>query len=164
MIVVMGMTLLGTLAAGSIISSVLSRLNQGDKQVCLEQDFYIASAGAERAATFVVAGNNTSTTLNGTLGAGSYVSAIVATPGSGGEYNIDVTSVDTVKVVSRTVAMQGMRRVSWARYALWYDSEAVTLWMGTGEHFSGRVYAKTQLRFNNKDLATKGQYHFPDQA
>jgi hypothetical protein len=164
MIVVMGMTLLGTLAAGSIISSVLSRLNQGDKQVCLEQAFYIASAGAERAATFVAAGNDTSTTLNGTLGAGSYVSAIVATPGAGGEYNIDVTSVGTVKGVSRTVTMQGLRRVSWARYALWYDSEAVTLWMGAGEHFGGRVYAKPQLRFNNKDLATKGQTHFSDQT
>ncbi|MEI7948138.1 MAG: hypothetical protein WCJ02_15660, partial [bacterium] len=164
MIVVMGMTLLGTFAAGSIISSVLARLNQGDKQVCLEQAFYIASAGAERAATFVAAGSDTSTTLNGTLGTGSYVANIVATPGASGECNIDVTSVGTVKGVQHTVTMQGLRRVSWARYALWYDSEALTLWMGAGEKFGGRVYAKPQLRFDNTDLATKGQVRFSDQV
>ncbi|MEI6647118.1 MAG: hypothetical protein WCP12_13865 [bacterium] len=164
MIVVMGMTLLGTLAAGSIISSVLARLNQGDKQVCLEQAFYIASAGAERAATFVAAGNETSTTLNGTLGTGSYVATIVATQGSGGEFNFDVTSVGTVKGVNHTVTLHGLRRVSWARYALWYDSEALTLWMGAGEKFGGRVYSKPQLRFDNTDLATKGQVRFSDQV
>jgi hypothetical protein len=162
MIVVMGMTLLGTLAAGSIISSVLSRLKQGDSQVCLEQAFYIASAGAERAATYVAAGNETTTTQSGTLGTGSYVADIVVTPGSGGEYNIDVTSVGTVKGVSHTVTMHGLRRVSWARYALWYDSEALKLWIAPGENFGGRVYSRPLFHFHDSGLAEHGQVVFHD--
>ncbi len=164
MIVVMGMTLLGTLAAGSIIASVLTRLNLADKQVGLEQAFYVAQAGAERAATYVAAGNESSTTLNGTLGTGSYSTEVECTPGSGGEFQIDVTSVGTVKGQSRTVRMNGLRRVSWARYALWYDSEASKLWIVPGENFGGRVYSKPQLHFHDKDLSTKGQVHFSDKV
>lgn len=164
LIVVMGMTLLGTLAAGSIIGSVLSRLNQADKQVCLEQAFYIAQAGAERAATFVAAGNETSTTLNGEIANGSYAAEIECTPGSGGEFQIDVTSVGTVKGVSRTVTMSGLRRVSWARYALWYDSEVTKLWMFPGEKFGGRVYSRPQLHFSNTGLTANNQVSFEDKV
>jgi len=158
LIVVMGMTLLGTLAASSIISSVMARLTQGDKQVCLEQAFYIASAGAERAATYVAAGNETTTTLNGTLGTGSYATVITCTQGSG-ETQVDVASVGTVKGVTHTVTMQGLRRVSWARYALWYGYEMDTsnstkLWIVPGERFDGRVYSKPQLHFHATGLTT----------
>jgi len=163
-IVVMGMTLLGTLAAGSIIGSVMSRSTQASKQVALEQAFYVAQAGAERAATYVAAGNETTTTLTGTLGSGSYSSEIECIPGSGAEIEINVTSVGTVNGVSKTVRMNGLRRVSWARYALWYDSEVSKLWMVPGEKFGGRVYSKPQFHFHNIDLATKGQVHFFDQA
>ncbi len=164
MIVVMGMTLLGTLAAGSIISSVLTKLNLADKQVSLEQAFYVAQAGAERAATYVAAGNESDTTLNGTLGGGSYSAEIDCTPGSGGEFQIDVTSVGTVKGVSRTVTMSGLRRVSWARYALWYDSEVSKLWMFPGEKFGGRVYSRPQLHFSNTGLTANNQVTFEDKV
>lgn len=171
-IVVMGMTLLGTLAAGSIITSVMSRLTQGDKQVCLEQAFYIASAGAERAATYVANGNDTTTTLNGTLGTGSYSAVITCTPGGGGEVQVDVASVGTVKGVTHTVTMQGLRRVSWARYALWYGYEVDTsnsskLWIVPGERFDGRVYSKPQLHFHSTGLITTvpdNQVHFLDKV
>ena len=164
-IVVMGMTLLGTLAAGSILSSALSRMRQADHQVCLEQAFYIAAAGAERAASNVAAGNETSTTLTGTLGQGSYVVNVVCQAAvAGGDLDINVTSRGTVKDVSHTVALRGIRRVSWARYALWYDTEAVKLWMFPGERFDGRVYSKPQLHFHDLNLATKGQVRFTDRA
>jgi hypothetical protein len=165
MIVVMGMTMLATLAAGSIIANVLTRLNLADKQVSLEQAFYVAQAGAERAATYVAAGNESSTTLNGTLGGGSYAAEIECTPGSGGEFQIDVTSVGTVKGQKRTVKMSGLRRVSWARYALWYDTESSTpLWFVPGESFGGRVYAKPQLCFHDTNLTPNNQVRFFDKV
>lgn len=164
-IVVMGMTMIGILAAGSILSSVLSRMRQADHQVCLEQAFYIAAAGAERAASNVAAGNETSTTLEGSLGKGSYAVNVVCQPAAtGSDLNIDITSCGTVKTVSHTVSLRGIRRVSWARYALWYDTEAAKLWIVPGERFDGRVYSKPQLHFHDQNLATKGQVRFTDRV
>ena len=164
-IVVMGMTMIGILAAGSILSSVLSRMRQADHQVCLEQAFYIAAAGAERAASNVAAGNESSTTLTGTLGKGNYAVNVVCQPAAtGSDLNIDITSCGTVKTVSHTVSLRGIRRVSWARYALWYDTEAAKLWIVPGERFDGRVYSKPQLHFHDQNLATKGQVRFTDRV
>lgn len=163
--VVMGLTLLGTLAASSVAYCTGSRVRQAHKQVDLEQAFYLAEAGAERAASYVAAGNDTSTTLSGSLGTGSYATVLDCQPMAGGEVQIDVTSVGTVGGVSHTVTMHGLRRVSWARYALWYNTESVTpLWLVPGEHFGGRFYAKPQLAFHDKDLATKGQVRFDDKV
>ena len=153
LIVVMGLTLLGTLAASSVMFSIGSRIRQASKQVDLEQAFYLAAAGAERAASRVAAGNDTSTTLTASLGNGGFVTDIDCQPGAGGEVQIDVTSVGTVDGVSRTITMHGLRRVSWARYSLWYDSEAVTLNMFPGERFDGRVYSRPQLRFEDDGLS-----------
>ena len=163
LIVVMGLAMLGTMAASSVIFCVGSRVRQAHKQVDLEQAFYIAEAGAERAASRVAAGDESSGTLTGNLGSGSYVTVINSVAGAG-ETQIDVTSVGTVDGVSHTVIMHGVRRVSWARYALWYDSEASKLWIVPGERFDGRVYSKPQFHFHNQDLATKGQVHFYDRA
>lgn len=164
-IVVMGMTLLGMLAAGSMLASTLARMRQADSQVSLEQAFFVASAGAELAASNVAAGNETSTTLSGTIGKGSYAVTVVCQSAvAGGDLNIDITSRGTVKGVSHTVVLRGIRRVSWARYALWYDTEATKLWIVPGERFDGRVYSRPQFHFHNQDLATKGQVRFTDRA
>ena len=163
LIVVMGLTLLGTLAASSVAFSVGSRVRQTHSQVDLEQAFYLAAAGTERAASRVAGGNETSGTLTGTLGNGSFSAEIECQPGAG-ETVITVTSRGTVKGISRVVILRGLRRVSWARYALWYDSEPMKLWIAPGERFDGRVYSKPQLHFHNKDLATKGQVVFTDKV
>lgn len=164
LIVVMGLTLLGTLAATSVVESIGSRVLQTYKQVALEQAFYLAAAGAERAATSVAAGNQTSTTLTGTLGPGSYVSVIACTSVAGGGVNINVTSTGTVNGMTRTVTLRGLQGVSWARFALWYNTESSTLWMLPGERFSGRVYAGPKFHFSDNNLAIKGQVHFYDAA
>jgi hypothetical protein len=163
LIVVLSMTMLGMMATASVMFYVGSRVKQAYKQVDLEKAFYIASGGAERAASRVAAGNETSATLTNVLGNGSYV-AVIDCLDAGGEVKINITSRGTVKGVSRTVVLRGVRRVSWARYALWYEEEAGTLWMFPGERFDGRVYSKPQFHFHNQDLATKGQVHFADKA
>lgn len=157
LVVVMMLTALGTLAAGSVAFCIGSRVQQTYKQVFLEQAFYLAEAGAERAASDVAGGNESTKTLTGTLGGGSYVTDIQCTLVTGGEVQIDVVSVGTVKNVSRTITMHGLRSVSWARYALWYDSQSVALSIAAGDSFRGRFYAKPQLSF-------LGASHFYDKA
>ena len=164
LIVVMGMTLLGTLAAASVMFCVGWRTQLASRLVDLEQAFYLAEAGSERAAAYVASGSDTSTTLTGSLGNGGYVANVVCQPVSGGETQIEVASTGTVNNVRRGVILHGLRRVSWARYALWYDTEATKLWMFPGERFDGRVYSKPQMHFHNLDLATKGQVRFTDKA
>lgn len=164
LMIVMGMTLLATIAVGAIVGRSLVRMRIADFQVCTEQAFYVASAGAERAASYVAAGNEYTTTLNGQLGKGSYVSYIHCKPGQGGEVDIDITSEGTVKNATRTVTMRGVRRVSWSKYALWYDQEAMKLWIVPGEFFDGRVYSRPEFHFHDHDLAQKGQVRFTDSA
>jgi len=164
LVVVMVLTLLGTLAASSVAFCTGQRVWQAYRQVNLEQAFYLAAAGAERAASRVASGNETSGTLAATLGAGSYSVAINCQNGAG-EVQIDVTSVGTVAGVSRTVVLHGLRRVSWARYALWYNSESPDgLVMAAGESFRGRVYSKPTLRFSNVGITPYNHVHFYDRV
>jgi Tfp pilus assembly protein PilV len=162
LLVVMGLTALGVVAASCIASGVSARARLSSKQVALEQAFYLASAGAERAASNVANGNETSTTLSGKLGSGCYTSVVTCTSSST-EVSIDVVSTGYVNGVKRTVKLTGLQHASWARYALWYNSESVSpIYMVPGEVFRGPVASKPQLHFHNKDLATKGQVHFYD--
>jgi len=163
-VVVLMLTLLGSLAASTVTWCVGSRANQAYKQVCLEQAFYIAAAGSEVAASNIAAGNESSTTLTGTVGAGSYVAVVVCSTLANGSMDITITSTGTVGGVSHTVVLHGVQHVTWAKYALWYYSEPTTLWMVPGEYFKGPVASKPQLHFHNKDLSTKGQVHFYDKA
>lgn len=163
LIVVMALTLLGTLAASSVAFSTGSRVQRAYKQVYLEQAFYIAEAGAERAASYATV-NESDTTLSGNLGQGSYQADVVCDSLTGGEFTIEVTSVGTVGGVSRTVMLHGLRRVSWARYALWYDQEVSKLWIVPGERFDGRVYSRPLMHFHDSNLGSKGQVHFYDKV
>lgn len=164
LMVVMGMIVIGSLAVGSILSSALGKMRLADKQLCLEQAFYIAQAGAERAATLVADGQTQSATRTANFGAGNYVTQVTYYPGMGGEFTVDIESTGTVKGQSRTIKMRGVQRASWARYALWYDAEATKLWITPGEKFGGPVYSRPQFHFHDKDLATKGQVVFSGRA
>ena len=164
MLVVMMMTLLCSAALSSVLFCVGTRVQRAYKQVDLEQAFYIAEAGMERAAAFVGAGNETDTTLTGNLGGGNYVATVTCTPLSGGEIGIEVVSTGTVNGIARTVTVRGLRRVSWARYALWYDREAITLVILAGDAFNGWFYSKPLLRFSNQNLSRTGKAHFYDKV
>lgn len=169
MFVVMMMTLLGSLAVGSILSRTLQKTRAAEIQVCLERAFYIAQGGAERAATWIAQGNEHSATLTGEIGNGSYSAVITTTPDQDGQTAIDIRSVGTVTSaaagypsVSRTITLKGVKRVSWSRYALWYDREAMTLWIVPGEKFGGRVYSRPQLRFHHNGLPYEDQVVFSE--
>lgn len=160
LIVVMVLTLLGVLCSSTVAWCISSRARQAYMQICLEQAFYIASAGAERAASNVANGNEASTVLTGTLANGSYRVTVTCSTVTGIGLNVEIASVGTVGNVSHTVSIHGVRHVSWARYALWYNSEAMKLWMVPGEVFKGPVASKPQLHFSDSGLPSKPQVHF----
>lgn len=162
LVVVMLMTTLCTVAASSVLFSVGSKVSRGYKQVNMEQAFYVAEAGMERAAAWVAAPNDESKTFTGNFGDGSYVAKVTVQSLSAGEIGYEIASVGTVDGTSRTVTVRGLQRLSWARYALWYDQDPHNLYIGAGDTFSGRFYSRPQLRFTNSGINTRGQAHFLD--
>jgi len=163
LLVVLTFIVLGTMATAMISFATGTRLRQAKLQGFSEQAFYLAEAGAERAASMVSKGQVWTTTLEGDLGAGSYDTLMKVTSVGGGETQIDIISTGTVNGVSRGLTMRGVRRVSWARYALWYDREVTKLWILGGEKFNGPVYSNPQFHFHSSGTSS-GQAHFYDIA
>ena len=75
-----------------------------------------------------------------------------------------IFSVGNVRDNYRSVMIRGLTTVSWSKYALWYDQEAVQLWIVGGEQFHGPVYSRQQMRFHSYKVAELGQAHFFDRA
>jgi hypothetical protein len=162
--IVLALTILGTMVAVIVADATCTRMRLARMQGYMEQAFYLAEAGAERAACLVANGQSTTMTLQGDLGEGSYETLIDVHPAAGGSVQIDLISTGTVQGVSRGVSMRGVRRVSWARYALWYDAEATKLWIVGGETFNGPVYSRPKFHFHSSGVANKGQARFYDSA
>lgn len=75
-----------------------------------------------------------------------------------------IFSEGTVGNVSRRVHLEGLHAVSWARYALWYDDEALQLWMVGGEVFEGPVHSNVEMRFHSHNVSSLGQTRFMDRV
>lgn len=164
LVVVMVMTLLCTAAVSSVLYTVGARMQRAYKQIDMEKAFYIAEAGMERAAAWIADDNEDSETFEGDIGDGSYETVVTVTNLSGGEIGIEIVSTGTINGTSRTVTVRGLQRLSWARYALWYDREALDLSIAPGDKFRGRFYARPTLRFIKPNNASEGQAHFYDRA
>jgi len=65
-----------------------------------------------------------------------------------------------VRNAAKSVLIRGVQTVSWSKYALWYDQEALSLWIVGGERFEGPVYSRPQLRFHSQNVNTLGQARF----
>ncbi len=86
-------------------------------------------------------------------------------PGSSSRYTrYQILSEGTVGNISRRVSIDGLHAISWARFALWYHSEALQLWMVGGETFHGPVHANTEFRFHSHQVASHGQTRFFDRV
>lgn len=64
----------------------------------------------------------------------------------------------------RSVTIRGLHTVSWAKYALWYDNEATTLWIVGGERFEGPVYSRPLMHFHSHLVSDLGQARFYDRV
>lgn len=165
--VVMGMTLLCAAAVSSVLFTVGAQMQRSYKQVYLEQAFYIAEAGMERVAASVATGEEGLIVLTRDDffdSNGSYVASNTPTALPGGEIGIEIVSTGTINGTSRTITVRGLRHVSWARYALWYDREALTLNIAAGDTFRGPFYSRPMLRFSKPTTARPDEAHFYDRA
>jgi hypothetical protein len=58
-----------------------------------------------------------------------------------------IISVGTVDGQTRVVTIEGLRRLTWADYALWSDNNRA-IYFKSGETFQGKVHANTELYFS----------------
>ncbi|MDD5677700.1 MAG: hypothetical protein PHW60_06860 [Kiritimatiellae bacterium] len=56
-----------------------------------------------------------------------------------------IYSVGTVEASRRLVILEGVHQMSWAKYALWYESGPGEIWIRGGERFDGPVHANTYI-------------------
>ena len=146
-------TLMATLVGGAALRSRNS-LND-------EQAFFVAESAIELGVQYIADGGAVPATNSGTLANGTYVVRIASAP-VGAETRYTLTARGTVGDRSRVIGIQGLRPMRWSRFALWYDKEAMELWIAGGEKFQGPVHANTKMRFHSYNVSTLGQARFYD--
>ena len=144
-------TLMATMVGGAALRS-RDTLND-------EQAFFVTESAVELGVQYIADGGIVPTTNSGTLANGTYEVKIAATP-VGAEIRYTLTARGTVGDRSRVIGIQGLRPMRWSRFALWYDKEAMDLWIAGGEKFQGPVHANTRMRFHSYNVATLGQARF----
>ena len=164
LIVVLCLALVSAIMTASVLLGVGTRNRLAHRQVNLDRAFFIAEAGAERAAMRVLNGDEGPFEHVGDLAGGRYAATVSNVDNQDGSFSVDIVSVGTVEQTSRTVSLNGVRQVSWARYALWYNQEATKLWIIPGERFDGRVYSRPLMHFHDSDLLSRGQARFTERV
>ena len=165
LVVVLCLTVLAT-AALSILATMVSGAVLRTRDLARnEQAFYIAEGAIELAVQHIADGGTVPTTLTGRMAGGEYEVEIQIEGVPAGSYTrFRIESEGMAGERTRRVAIRGVRAVSWARYALWYDDEALQLWMVGGEEFRGPVHANTQFHFHSYLVNERGQTRFHDSA
>lgn len=172
LMIVMVMTLLCTAAVASVLYTVGVRMQRAYKQVDFEKAFYIAEAGLEHVAAMVAGEKEMSIPKEkegdelkaenanyeqtfpyheeiGDNG-GEFWAKITHRRLFGNEREFIIKSIGKYNGSTCKVAMYGVRGVSWARYALWYNkADPSNLVFARGESFKGRVYSTPQMIFYN---------------
>lgn len=167
LIVVMLITLTCMVAVSSVIYVAGNYALQSWKQAQMEQAFFLAEAGIEHAAAYALSGTGgriDSTVLSGDLGKGRFETVVEASDIGWDGQSIEVFSTGYVHGVSYGIRVSGMRNMSWAQFALWYDREALTLNIAPGDVFWGQVYSKPQMRFSSTGIKTYGPAIFYDRV
>ncbi|MCX6993168.1 MAG: hypothetical protein NT011_08515 [Kiritimatiellaeota bacterium] len=132
-----------------------SQLKLADRQVRLEQAFYVAEGGAERAVSCIRNSvGNPPGVITGAIGNGTYSVAINLVNGGGGQTWYTITSTGEVNSIRKAVTMTGVRQQSWARYAMWYNTGPSDITIAAGD-FYGRIHANCKIKIT-------GDPHFYD--
>lgn len=165
LVVVLCLTVLATAALSILATMVGGAMLRTRDLARNEQAFYIAEGAIEVAVQHIADGGTVPATLTGRMAGGEYEVQIQIEGVPAGSYTrFRIESEGTSGARTRRVEIKGVRAVSWARYALWYDDEALQLWMVGGEEFHGPVHANTQFRFHSYLVNERGQTRFHDSA
>ncbi|MBU4211546.1 MAG: hypothetical protein KKD33_03070 [Verrucomicrobia bacterium] len=145
LVAVVCFTAITAILALGLLSESGSQLKLADRQVRLEQAFYVAEGGAERAVSCIAnSGGNPPGVITGAIGNGTYNVAINQL-GGGGQTWYTIASTGEVSGVKKCVIMTGVRQQTWARYALFYSGAPGPIWILGGERFMGPVHANCPI-------------------
>ncbi|MFH1969698.1 MAG: hypothetical protein ABIJ53_05205 [Verrucomicrobiota bacterium] len=146
LVAVVCFTAITAILALGLLSESGSQLKLADRQVRLEQAFYVAEGGAERAVSCIAnSGGNPPGVITGAIGNGTYNVSINQVGGGGGQTWYTITSTGEVCGVKKNVIMTGVRQQTWARYAMWYNGSGGAIWIRGGERFAGPVHANCSI-------------------
>ena len=131
--------------AAGLISESSSQMKIAARNVILEQAFYVAEGGAERAISAIAnSGGNPPGAITGAIGNGVYRAAI-GSVAVGNQTWFTISSSGEVQGVKRCVTVTGIRRQSWSRYAVWYDhNPGQNNFMGPSV-FNGPIHANDAI-------------------
>ena len=146
LVAVVCFTAITAILALGLLSESSSQLKLADRQVRLEQAFYVAEGGAERAVACIAnSGGTPSGVITGAIGNGTFCAAFDSVSGSGGQTWYTIVSTGEVSGIKRGVMMTGVRQDSWARYALWYDHSGGPIYFRAGETNNGPIHSNTNI-------------------
>jgi len=145
LVAVVCFTAITAILALGLLSESSSQLKLADRQVRLEQAFYAAEGGAERAVSCIAnSGGNPPGVITGAIDNGTYRVTINAVAGAGQTW-YTIVSTGEVSGIKKSVMMTGVRQQAWSRYAMFYNSAAGAIWIRGGEIFSGPVHANCPI-------------------
>jgi hypothetical protein len=155
LVAVVCFTVITAILALGIWSESSSQLKLADRQIRLEQAFYVAEGGAERAVSCIRnSGGTPPGVITGAIGNGTYSVAINQITAGGGLTWYTIASTGEVNGIRKAVTMTGVRQQSWARYSLWYHTGPAGIFIGNGD-FYGPVHANCSIKIT-------GDPHFYD--
>ncbi len=144
LIAVVCFTAITAILALGLWSESGAQLKLADRQVRLEQAFYVAEGGAERAVC-CIRGGNPPGVITGAIGNGTYSVTINPVNGGGGQTWYTIASTGNVQGVKRCVTMTGIRQQSWARFAIWYGQNPGQNYFMGPSVFNGPIHANDAI-------------------
>lgn len=149
LVAVVCFTAISAILALGLLSESGNQLKLADRQVRLEQAFYVAEGGAERAVSYIRnSGGFPPGVITGAIGNGTY-SVAIDSVSSGGQTWFTLSSTGEVSGVKENVTMSGVRQDTWARFALWYGWGAGPIYFIANEVMTGPVHANTLIYLQN---------------
>lgn len=132
------------LAIGILVESN-TQLKMANRNVNLEQAFYVAEGGVERAVSCIAnSGDNPPSVLTGSIGNGTY-SVAINSIAVGAQIWYTISSTGEVCGVKENVTMDGVRPQPLSRFSLWYGWGAGPIYFQANEVMSGPIHANTLI-------------------
>lgn len=152
LVAVVCFTAIVAILAAGLISESSSQLKLADRQARMEQAFYVAEGGTERAVSCIRrSGGNPPGVITGSIGDGTYNASIVSVT-FGDQTWYTISSTGEVSGVKENVTMSGVRQDTWARFALWYGWGAGPIYFLANEVMTGPIHANTLIYLQDNPI------------
>jgi hypothetical protein len=147
LILTVSFILLAGMVTGALISAAVTHRRMADRYYQRERAFHIAEGAFESACQFIADGDGVLPAIfhtNGVLGGGQFHCTIRRTS----DFSFAISATGVAGNVRWVVEAGRVEQPSWARYALWMDTNGRIYFIG-GEEFFGHVHSNSRLYFDN---------------